>query len=618
MEFSEFSHVLREFDHRTDGFSESEVCDQLRKFAQADGIKIEGELLAECMAFNFVENYPDNSDEGSGWGTWFGPSVAWKAEDGTYVTSPDINAITPETLEYWKLRAKNATHPILSARYALLAWDLAKLVNGTHGDPDVARAGCDAVMRIADERLCKHVFFTVNKLDHALTVALRLSDRDRVDSIVDTIIRFEEGASGKTPGLRGIAYDCLIAKKNIKLTNDQEAQIIGNIESVLGGLADPNVTPKCDPFAVEAAAVRLARHYQRRNRPEDVQRVLELYASTVVRLAEDVTGMMASGWLQKVYGVLYQFGLKDQADQVGIVMRKRDEESVDELKAITHELTIPKEKMDAFLDEMAAGSYQEGLERFAAHFIPRKDQVTKQLNDLAKSSPLSFHLNHSIVDHEGRTVATVGPLDDDRDGHVVMLMSQNMGFSAMFLRLVIARILEDHQVTREQLVDFLCVSPVYAADKRPILETGIGHYLSEDWISAIHVLLPHLEGAIRSIVKLSGGATYKPGRNGGLLLRNVDELLRSEDLLEVFGEDVCLYLRVLLSDQRGWNARNDVCHGILATSNFAPALADRILHAMLVLSMLRENNPTTSVSDGSEVGDTVAKDRQGDIADHQM
>ncbi len=92
---------------------------------------------------------------------------------------------------------------------------------------------------------------------------------------------------------------------------------------------------------------------------------------------------------------------------------------------------------------------------------------------------------------------------------------------------------------------------------------------------------------MRNLVRLSGGSTYKPHRLGGLMLKVFDDLLREEAVVKSLGENVAHYFRVLFTDQRGWNIRNDVCHGITPLSAFSWPMIDRIFHALLVLAMLR-------------------------------
>lgn len=69
----------------------------------------------------------------------------------------------------------------------------------------------------------------------------------------------------------------------------------------------------------------------------------------------------------------------------------------------------------------------------------------------------------------------------------------------------------------------------------------------------------------------------------GYQMRLMDELLGDADLLQVIGDDVSFYLRVLLTEQRGLNYRNELCHGIEAPSHFDQTCADRLLHVLIML-----------------------------------
>ena len=47
------------------------------------------------------------------------------------------------------------------------------------------------------------------------------------------------------------------------------------------------------------------------------------------------------------------------------------------------------------------------------------------------------------------------------------------------------------------------------------------------------------------------------------------------------------YFRVLLTDKRGWNLRNNVAHGMSVMKDFDKQTADRLLHAFLCLGLVR-------------------------------
>lgn len=139
----------------------------------------------------------------------------------------------------------------------------------------------------------------------------------------------------------------------------------------------------------------------------------------------------------------------------------------------------------------------------------------------------------------------------------------------------------------QDLTDFVLASPIFEETKKDLIHAGLQAYLDQDYISAIHILVPQTEAAIRSLVELTGGATSKRNRQGGLQLRTFDDLLRDEEVKECFGIDLSFYFRVLLTEQRGWNIRNDVCHAISPSGAFNCSVADRVVHVILCLAQVR-------------------------------
>src|SRR2546430_16052740 len=71
------------------------------------------------------------------------------------------------------------------------------------------------------------------------------------------------------------------------------------------------------------------------------------------------------------------------------------------------------------------------------------------------------------------------------------------------------------------------------------------------------------------------------------MLKTFDDLLREEVVVNTLGENASLYFRVLFTDQRGWNIRSGVCHGITSLPAFSWPITERSFHALLVLAVLR-------------------------------
>ena len=99
---------------------------------------------------------------------------------------------------------------------------------------------------------------------------------------------------------------------------------------------------------------------------------------------------------------------------------------------------------------------------------------------------------------------------------------------------------------------------------------------------------PQIENAFRHLVAISGGTILKPSRYGGFNYITLGEILYDPIIKEIFGEDATFYFSILLTDQRGFNIRNNVCHGISDISSFNQQYADLIMHVLFCLSIVRD------------------------------
>jgi hypothetical protein len=173
-------------------------------------------------------------------------------------------------------------------------------------------------------------------------------------------------------------------------------------------------------------------------------------------------------------------------------------------------------------------------------------------------------------------------------------MAQNLAFEAMFLRGVLERIQVRYRLSVDDLVSIFSLSPLFQYVAEPVLRVGLAAYLNGEFITAISTLTPQIEALVRSLVRIEEGRMYKPGKRGGLLVRTLDDLLRDEVIRQVLGDRTVKYLCVLLTDQRGWNFRNNVCHGLMASTAYDAHRADRVFHAIMLFAFIRLQPATTA------------------------
>ena len=117
------------------------------------------------------------------------------------------------------------------------------------------------------------------------------------------------------------------------------------------------------------------------------------------------------------------------------------------------------------------------------------------------------------------------------------------------------------------MITFIFLRYLCFQKNKTILINGVKAYLNGDFLTAAHLFIPQIESSLRDMLQLSGGSVYKPGRNGEMLLKAMDDIFREETLTKTLG-DAAKYLQILLTDQRGWNIRNNLCHGMLSYDMF--------------------------------------------------
>ena len=560
----------------------------LGRAAQDCGANVPPEVLAEEIAFSV---HAHDRQDLSSWGLYFGPFMSWSTPSGESVDTPPLRMMTTAVLAYWRKRANETRHPIMRARYADLLWEMPKRLGSTKPDATMARMAIDAYLDAVEGNRYEHEITAIDKAKRALGLALSLSDTGRVERARDALLALEaEVEDDERLGLWGFCFDIFIEPPNKRVPSSdmQRDKLVADMEARLARLA-AQPSGAYHPAGAEAAALRLAHYYRRRGQQDDVARVLRLYGQAVKRMRDTAAPLLVSHSLEKLYEQFNAFGLLDDADALNEAIRIAGEETLKEMKQICHTVEIPAEQVENYYKAMLAGTPEEVLLRIAVHFIPQRDELEAQLHELAKQAPLSFMFPRSIKDDDGRTVSYVGSLESDLEGQLLSHISESMKLSVPWLRETFNRGIANGLLSQQVLLDFMLACPLFPAKRRTIIEAGIRAYVGDDSMAAIHMLVPQVEQAVRQLATLIGAPIYAQRRGGGFHARTLDDLLRDDALATVLTENVVTYLRVLLTDPRGWNVRNSVCHGLAPVGLLSMPIADRVLHAMLVLALVRQS-----------------------------
>jgi uncharacterized protein DUF4209 len=388
-------------------------------------------------------------------------------------------------------------------------------------------------------------------------------------------------------------FDNLYGKKFI--TPEQESRIIQNLEVMFSTASDTKPTEdgvyqNLDPWAAEAAADRLARHYRRLKDEGKVKRVIKLYGAAFEHLASQANPMMAMAWLQPVVEKFAQEGLKAEAERIQLLSSEKGKHIDSDLKQVSINVEIKQQDIDNLIEHLlGSGNLQTSLGYIGAYFVPKTNEVKQLLDKLKTDTPLMSTIPIAVIETDGHTRAQIGSMEDDPDGRLHHQLAQTMRFYQPFLAHTLDKLKERYHPTVEDILNLLCLSPLFAQGRQGLLREGLIAYEDGDFVKAIHVLVPQIEHTLRSFLGYLGIPTLRvvPKHPGIQDAKGMNEILSDKRMREVLTEDLWRYLSVLYIDKRGLNLRNDLAHGLVPTEAFNRHIADRVFHSILALSLMR-------------------------------
>ena len=576
---------LDELDDSTEKMNERAILRKINEVTEAD---MSSEVINERIAFSVQENHKDKE---GGWGTYLGPYVAEKGGDGQIYTCPGFPAITKGVIEYWEGRAAHTRNSIMKARYLGLVWDMKELVSGTRLDHKIGIDYIKTLISVCERNLCLYSGDSIGRITRAYQIACRLNNTDLIQSCIKCAIKLEDRiAEDDKPGLWGFCFELFVLDKSEHLSKTQKDKLISDLEDRLDRISATNSIWPC-----ENASILLARYYQKNSRKDDVKRVLGMvgkcYEISCSSCAE-TDPLRAQLLYKSLYNIYSRFQLTAEAKAIKKKIADIGPDAVKGMKNIPFSTTLPKEDLDRFLEAITSGGLKQALTQIAVCFLPRKDEMEKNLRQSAEDHPLSYHISKKPCDDQGLPVAAIGGIDDDFDGNLIDHFSQHMVTAIPLLQHSFIKLKDQYTVTEEDIADYIFQSPIFDQGREKTILTGVAAFLNEDYIGQIHILIPEIEASVRTLVEILGGERTKANRQGGFQHRALYDLIRDDKLKAYFKDnhiDLSFYIRTLLTDLRGWNMRNKVCHGLINDDSFSYPYADRVMHVILLLALMTKD-----------------------------
>ena len=240
--------------------------------------------------------------------------------------------------------------------------------------------------------------------------------------------------------------------------------------------------------------------------------------------------------------------------------------------ATTGEIDITEE-INTVQSRLRGLAWDDAFFQFAL-LLPLIDPVKLRQDtiDRLRSNPLQSFIKADVFDHAGRKIAVRPPLgtgdSKQEDAAIEGFMDENARIRRHFLvHAVLApavRVMKDEHTIDEDAVEALIKDSEFIPDGRlSLFVKAIVAGFRFDFSTALHVLVPQCENALRHLLEQQGVVARNIDQDGVEEVWGVERVLGHENLIAMLGDALVYELRTLLSGRLGPNLRNLIAHGLL-------------------------------------------------------
>lgn len=215
--------------------------------------------------------------------------------------------------------------------------------------------------------------------------------------------------------------------------------------------------------------------------------------------------------------------------------------------------------------------------------IPNVAEIENQVKGQKKSTPLQFIVPVTIYSKDSAIIRHINEADIF-DYHIRRNVLLRLKVNQIILKLTFAELKKEVNFTNEtsNLINIEELKDIY-----PTLEKGLSFVVSDkqDFLSAVHILVPYVEEIIRRILVKSKKVDSVVKTEKQKFFRKIElgNLLQNPEVISIIGENFAYSLKVFLIDNDQENFRNLLVHGLIESEKVNEANALFIAYTLLRL-----------------------------------
>jgi hypothetical protein len=193
---------------------------------------------------------------------------------------------------------------------------------------------------------------------------------------------------------------------------------------------------------------------------------------------------------------------------------------------------------------------------------------------MLKAHPLQSLFSSSHLSKDGRVIAKCPGMDwsnTNSEAYHAVIWSQmvksyslELGVSVQGLILpALEVIVREHRLRQNDFISLADQSPIVPQNRDSLFGKGLFLGYEQDFVTALHILVPQIENMVRYHLKAAGVKTTNLDSAGIENENGLSALVELTAVGQVFGEDCAFELKALFCDPFGPNLRNELAHGLL-------------------------------------------------------
>jgi len=201
----------------------------------------------------------------------------------------------------------------------------------------------------------------------------------------------------------------------------------------------------------------------------------------------------------------------------------------------------------------------------------RVDDIRESLEEILSKDPVHSLFSVTQMSADGRVIAKQPSAYFSGENSEAILWPDMVKFYERGLNLVVQGciwpalevIRQEHRIKEMDFYSLVVQSPIIPPDRKRLMAKALYLGYDNDFVSALHLLIPQIENLVRYHLKQKGVKTTNLDSNGIENENGLSTLMEHTETNKIFGKDLVFELKALFCDSFGPNLRNELAHGLI-------------------------------------------------------